>query len=156
MPPASPADNFFRDRMNPKIASALVGVFSLLIGLTALLFTDFAMAHLLGFAVAPSWAATTVHGEVRAVYGGILIVAGIVTLLASSDPPAARERLLLLGLLWLGACAARLYSAFVEGNPGIFGWLSVVIELAMGSVLIVSAQRRSADSPFSSAAQPPA
>lgn len=132
--------------MNPKIATAAVGAFTLLIGLTALFFTDFVMAHVLGFAVDPSWAATTVHGEVRAAYGGLLTVAGIFTLLAASDPSAHRDRLFLLGFLWIGACSARFYSAFVEGNPGILGWLSAVFELGMGAVLIVSARSRPEDS----------
>lgn len=138
-----------RGAMNPKIASAAVGGFSLLIGLTALFFTDFMMSHVLGFAIDPSWAAATVHGEVRAAYGGLLIVVGIFTLLAATDPPAHRDRLVLLGALWLGAPAARLYSAFAEGNPGLMGWLSVLFELAMGVVLIVSAQSRPSVSDFS-------
>lgn len=125
--------------MNPRITVGTVGVITLLLGLGGFLQPQSVM-NLLGLAVAPNASETFVHGEVRAVYGGLMIVAGVLTLLCVGDPRANQRRLLMLGLLWLGACGGRVFGVFADGNPGAFGWLSVVFELALGGALVFSSQ----------------
>jgi len=65
------------------------------------------------------------------------------TALAAINPAANRGRILFVGLLWLGACAGRVMGAFVDGSPGLFGWLSAAFELAAGLVLVVGSQTAS-------------
>jgi hypothetical protein len=126
--------------MNPRITTTVVGVLMLLLGLLALFYPDFVMAHVLGYAVHPAHSANFVRGEVRAAYGGIFVVAGAATILAAADPLANRGRILFVGLLWLGACAGRLFGAFIDGSPGVWGWLSVGFELVIGAALVLVAQ----------------
>jgi len=125
--------------MNPRITVGTVGAITLLLGLGGLLQPQSVM-NLIGYAVAPTTSETFVRGEVRALYGGLMVVAGVFTLLSVADPRANQGRLLMLGLLWLGACGGRVFGIFVDGNPGLFGWLSVVVELVLGGALVISSQ----------------
>jgi len=125
--------------MNPRITVGTVGAITLLLGLGGLLQPQSVM-NLIGYAVAPTTSETFVRGEVRALYGGLMVVAGVFTLLSVADPRANQGRLLMLGLLWLGACGGRIFGIFVDGNPGLFGWLSVVVELVLGGALVISSQ----------------
>ncbi len=125
--------------MNARIVVGIVGVITLLMGLCGLLRPEWVM-NLVGYAVKSDAPKTLVHGEVRAVYGGMLIVAAVFTLLSAPDPREHQGRLLLLGLLWLGAGAGRLFGVFVDGSPGIFGWLSFALELGGGGALIIASQ----------------
>jgi len=125
--------------MNPRVTVATVGAITVLLGLGGVLQPQWVMG-LIGYAVAPSASETFVRGEVRAVYGGLMLVAGTLTLLCVTDPRANRGRLLMLGLLWLGACGGRVFGVFADGNPGVFGWLSVVLELALGGALVLASQ----------------
>jgi uncharacterized protein DUF4345 len=125
--------------MNPRLIVATVGAITTLFGLGGLFRPDWVM-EVIGYSVAPTASEAFLHGEVRALYGGLMVVAGVYTLLSATDPRANQGRLALLGLLWIGACAGRLFGVVVDGNPGIFGWLSVAVELALGGTLLVSSQ----------------
>ena len=125
--------------MNARIVVAVVGAITLLLGLGGLFRPEWVM-NFVGYAVASNAPATLVRGEVRAVYGGMLIVGAVFTLLSAPDPREHQGRLLLLGLLWIGAAAGRLLGMFVDGNPGIFGWLSLALELVGGGALIFASQ----------------
>jgi hypothetical protein len=126
--------------MNPRVWTTIAGLVMLILGALALFYPEFVMAHVLGFDVDPSHTANFVRGEVRAVYGGLFVVAGTATVLAAMDPAANRARILFVGLLWLGTCGGRLFGVFADGDPGVWGWLSVVFELVMGGALVTVAQ----------------
>jgi len=125
--------------MNTRMIVAIVGVITVLLGLGGLLKPEWVM-NLVGYAVASSAPATLVRGEVRAVYGGMLIVAGAFTLLAAPDPRANHGKLLLLGLLWIGTGAGRLFGIVVDGGPGVIGWLSLIVEFGGGGALLYASQ----------------
>jgi hypothetical protein len=147
--------------VNPRITAVVVGLVIVILGAAGLFYPERVMG-LLGFAVLnPSHAAGAL-GEIRATYGGLFLVMGAYTVLAAMDPAANRDRLLFVGLLWLSACAARLFGVYVDGNPGVPGWLSVVFELAMGGALVAAAQtattpatRFQSPAPPSQPAEPP-
>jgi protein-S-isoprenylcysteine O-methyltransferase Ste14 len=136
--------------MNSRVIVAIVGAVTVLLGLGGLLYPESVM-RLVGYGYPSPPNIPGTLGEVRAVYGGMLIVAGAFTLLAASDPRAHQGRLLLLGLLWIGAAAGRLFGVLVDGNPGLLGWLSVVVELGGGGALLYASQ-----APEGGAAQEPA
>jgi hypothetical protein len=125
--------------VNTRVIVAVVGVVTLLLGLGGLLRPEWVM-NFVGYAVASDAPATLVRGEVRAVYGGLMVAAGVLTLLAAPAPRANQGRLMLLGLLWVGTGCGRLFGVFVDGNPGVFGWLSVALELGGGAALLYAAQ----------------
>lgn len=125
--------------MNARIVVAVVGVITLLMGICGLFRPEWVM-NFVGYDVASNASKTLVHGEVRAVYGGMLIVAAVFTMLSAPDPREHQGRLLLLGLLWIGAGAGRLFGVFADGNPGLFGWLSLALELGGGAALILASQ----------------
>jgi hypothetical protein len=138
---------WFAADMNSKTLVAIVGAVTLLLGLGGLFYPEFVM-RLVGYGYqSPPNAAGTL-GEVRAVYGGMLIVAGIFTLLAMFDPPRYQGRLLFLALLWIGAAAGRLFGVVVDGNPGLFAWGSFVLEVVAGGALLYASQ--ASESPTSS------
>jgi hypothetical protein len=125
--------------MNARVVIGVVGAVTLLLGLGGLLRPEWVM-NFVGYAVASNAPQTLVRGEIRAVYGGLMVAAGILTLLAVPAPRANQGRLLLLAFLWLGAGAGRLFGAFIDGNPGLFGWLSVVFELGGAGALFYASQ----------------
>ena len=126
--------------MNPRVTTTVIGVLTTVMGALALMYPEMVMHEVLGFAIDPGFPATFVHGEVRAVYGGIFTVLGIYTVLAAMDPATNRGRILMIGLLWMGACLGRLYGAVVEGSPGWWGWLSAAFEAVVGGMLIAVSQ----------------
>ncbi len=125
--------------MNARVTIGVVGAVTVLLGVVGLFRPEWVLS-LVGYAVASDAPATLVRGEVRAVYGGLMIAAGILTLLAAPAPRANQGRLLLVSLLFLGAGGGRLFGAFVDGNPGLFGWLFVVFELGFGGALLYASQ----------------
>ncbi len=125
--------------MNARAIVAVVGAVTLLLGFLGLFRPEWVMSFV-GFDVASNASKTLVHGEIRAVYGGLLIAAGVFTLLTAPAPRANQGRLLLLAMLWLGAGAGRLFGAFVDGNPGLFGWLAFALELGGGGALFYASQ----------------
>lgn len=134
--------------MNPRVATAGVGALMLLLGLAGLFYPDRVMG-MLGFAVMNPSSAAAVLGEMRATYGGLFVVAGAWVLWAAMDPAANRGLILFVGLLWLGASGGRLFGIFVDGNPGILGWLSVVFELLVGGTMVLAARLAAAAAPSS-------
>lgn len=89
-----------------------------------------------GFTVADPSAAAYQLGEVRAVYGGLLAVLGVFTLLSAIDPVASRSRLVVLAWCWLGPGLGRLLGAVLDGNPGPQGWAFITHELVIGALLL--------------------
>jgi len=118
--------------MNPRIITILLGSVILSLGLVGLLFPQFTMDRILGFAVAPSHAANAVLGEVRATYGGLFVVMGLFTLFGALEPRANRARLQMIGFLWIGAALGRLVGAYIDGDPGVMGWVGVAFEGVIG------------------------
>jgi hypothetical protein len=125
--------------MNPRVTALVVGVIITVMGLASLFYPDRVMG-LLGFTYSSASNHAVVLGEMRATYGGIFVVMGIFTTLAALDPFANRGRLLFVGLLWLGAAGGRLFGVFVDGNPGLLGWLALVFEMLIGGALCIASQ----------------
>jgi hypothetical protein len=125
--------------MNPRVTTTIIGVIILALGLFGLVYPERVMG-LLGFMAVNSAHLPATLGEVRATYGGIFVVMGIYTILGAMDPPAHRSRLLFIALLWLGACAGRLFGVYVDGNPGLPGWGAALFELVIGGALLAVAQ----------------
>ncbi len=123
--------------MNPRVATALAGTVTLLLGCAALVYPDRVLGFL-GFMVASPSQSAAALGEVRATYGGVFVVLGAYTLAATFNPAQHRSRLVLLALVWFGACAGRLFGVSIDGNPGLFGWVSVAFELVMGGLLALA------------------
>jgi drug/metabolite transporter superfamily protein YnfA len=123
--------------MNPRVVAIIAGVITTALGLAGLLYPDRVMG-VLGFAILNSANTAAVMGEVRATYGGLFVVLGVYTLLTAMDPAAHRSRLRFIGLLWLGACAGRLFGVNVNGNPGLPGWIALAFELLMGGALVAA------------------
>ena len=129
--------------MNPRIATGLVGAVTVLLGLAGLT-QPLRVLAFTGFMVENASRSAGALGEVRATYGGIFVVLGVYTLLATVNPVAHRSRLVLLGFVWLGACTGRLFGVSVDGSPGLFGWLAAAFELVMGGTLLLAALGASA------------
>jgi hypothetical protein len=125
--------------VDTRVIVAVVGVVTLLLGVAGLLRPEWVM-NFVGYAVASDAPATLVRGEIRAVYGGLMIAAGVLTLLAAPAPRVNQGKLVLLGLLWVGTGCGRLFGVFVDGNPGVIGWLAVVLELGGGAALLYASQ----------------
>jgi hypothetical protein len=126
-------------RLSPSIATAIVAAVTVLLGLLGLFYPESVM-NLLGFAIAPTRSLAGVHGEVRATFGGIFTIAGAYLAWTALDPGRNRQVIFFASLLWLGACGGRLFAVFVDGNPGFFGWFSIVFEGTMGGLLIYASQ----------------
>ena len=126
--------------MNPRITTSVIGVLTTVMGMLALLYPAMVMHEVLGYAVDPGFSANFVLGEVRAAYGGVFTVLGIYTILAAMDPATNRGRILMIGLIWVGACLGRLYGVVVEGSPGWWGWLSAAFEAVVGGMLVAVSQ----------------
>jgi hypothetical protein len=140
--------------VNARVATIVVGIVTLALGVAGLVYPERVMG-LLGFMQADPSHAAAVLGEVRATYGGIFTVLGIYTLVAAVNPGANRGRLVLLGLVWLGALAGRLFGVSVDGNPGLPGWLSAAFEAVMGGTLLFAAQTAAPPAAPAATAPPP-
>ncbi len=125
--------------MSPRLTTAAAGAVTLLLGLAALVYPE-RMMGFLGFTVLNPAHAAAALGEVRATYGGLFVVLGLLTMQAALDPGAHRGRLVRLGLLWLGACAGRGLGVYVDGNPGLFGWLALAIDAVLAILLLLAAR----------------
>ena len=126
--------------MNPRITVGVIGMLTTVMGFLALAYPEIVMEQVLGFAVDPHSTANFVRGEVRAAYGGIFTVLGIYTVLGATDPVTNRGRILMIGLLWIGACLGRLYGVVVDGSPGAWGWASAIFEAVIGGMLVAASQ----------------
>ena len=114
----------------------------------------------IGFSIANPTAPAFSLGEVRAVYGGLFAVIGIFTMISAIDPAANRGQLVVLGCCWLGLGGGRLLGAMVDGDPGLWGWAFIVLELGAGALVVTLAlfagERGTRDLPEATAAAPPA
>jgi hypothetical protein len=125
--------------MSPRIVTIVSGIVMVGLGIAGLVYPERVLG-MLGLAYAnPSHMAAAL-GEVRATYGGLFAVMGCFTLFAALDPSAHRSRLLFVGLLWLGMCFGRLFGVYVDGNPGIPGWVAATFELVVGGARVAVAQ----------------
>jgi hypothetical protein len=140
--------------MNPRITTTVIGVLTTIMGMLALTYPEMVMRHVLGFTVDPHYSANFVRGEVRAAYGGVFTVLGIYTVLAAMDPHTNRGRILMIGLVWIGACLGRLYGVIVDGTPGAWGWVSAGFEAVVGGMLIAVSQM-TPDTPARTTYTPP-
>ena len=125
--------------MNPRVTTTVIGVLTTIMGVLALVHPDLVMQQILGFTYDTSLG-NFVRGEVRAAYGGIFTVIGIYTVLAAMDPVTNRGRILMIGMLWVGACLGRLYGVIADGSPGLWGWFSGFFEAVVGGMLIAVSQ----------------
>jgi hypothetical protein len=125
--------------MNPRVTTLVVGSVITLLGAAGLLYPERVLG-LVGFGAPAASRVAAAYGEVRATYGGLFLVMGVATLLAGLDPPRHRARLVLVGLLWLGAGGGRLFGVYVDGNPGLPAWLALVFEAVIGGALLLAAQ----------------
>jgi len=145
--------------MSSRTIVALVG--ALLVGMAlGGLFNPGLVLWWLGLSIANSTAPAFPLGEVRAVYGGLFAVIGIFTMISAIDPAANRGRLVALGCCWLGLGGGRLLGAMVDGDPGLWGWAFIVLELGAGALVVTLAlfagERGTRDVPEAAAAAPPA
>lgn len=131
--------------MNPTLITAAIGLVTIGFGLIGLFNPGMVMGTL-GLETTPPFRAT-VMGEMRAVYGGMPLVLGAFTLLAALDPAKHRSRLTLIGLVWIGVCAGRLFSITIDGPPGLVGWGNAALELVGGVLLLVASRAEGAHKP---------
>jgi hypothetical protein len=127
--------------MNPKLIVGVIGAITVVLGIVGL-FYPLQTMQAVGYGFTNPENRYGTFGEIRAIYGGLMLVAGVFTLLAATDPRGNQGRLVLLGLLWLGACSGRLIGMFIDGNPGIVGWLSFATEIIGGGGLLFASQMR--------------
>lgn len=136
--------------MNPRAVTAVVAAIMLLLGLFGL-FRPAGAMDLVGFAPERVAEPAAAYGEARAMYGGLFVAGGAFLLWVARNPAAHRGAIVLASLLWLGAGGGRIVGVLVDGNPGVFGWFSVVFELAIGGALFFASQMppetRAASSP---------
>src|SRR5262245_22030394 len=113
--------------MNGRMTTIIPGAVILLLGAAGLGYPERDLG-LRRVSIESAAQAAAALGEVRATYSGIFLVMGVATLVAATDPPRHRGRLTLVALLWLGACAGRLVGVWIDGNPGVPGWLAAAFE----------------------------
>lgn len=123
--------------MNARVVTGFAGIVFLAFGVMGLVHPLWVM-DFVGYSTSPS-PSPLVLGEVRAIYGGLFAALGLFTLVAAANPGANRGALLLVGLLWLGVCAGRLAGAYLDGDPGLPGWIAVGFELFFGLLLALIA-----------------
>jgi hypothetical protein len=122
--------------MSSRVVTALAGIVFLGLGIAGLRDPVWVM-NLVGYPTAG--ATPAVFGEVRAVYGGLFAVMGVFTLFAAGNPARHRGALLLIGLLWLGIFAGRGLGAYLDGDPGLQGWIAAAIEVVFGVTMVLVA-----------------
>lgn len=122
--------------MNPRIAGWIGSALTLLGGVFALLSPEQALPWL-GFRAVEPLAWTL--GEVRATYGALFVVLGAFGVHAALDPPARRSRLIMIGGLWWSVAAGRALGAWIDGSPGMFAWIYLACEVALGGLFVVAA-----------------
>lgn len=116
---------------NARIIAAAMGGITLVLGLLGLFYPGNVLGWL-GVAAVQQADTVGVLGEVRATFGGLFVVLGAFTLLAAVDPPLHRDRLLLVGCLWLGIAAGRVVGLAVDGYPGLLRLGYLAFEIGMG------------------------
>lgn len=95
-----------------------------LLAISALLFIAIGIAHLLdpAGAIAPTGieiSSVSGHNEVRANYGGMILLLGLYFLAGALRPPLRAQTLLVLALFCTGLVLGRSVSLVVDGDPGL-------------------------------------
>lgn len=121
--------------MNTRVLVALVGVGTVAVGLAGLLYPA-SILPLTGLAPSLPTEPAGAFGEVRAIYGGMLLALGGFTLWAATNPWRQRVVLNLVGTAWLCVFAGRMLGVAFDGNPGIYGWMNAALELVAAVVLL--------------------
>ncbi len=80
------------------------------------------------------------RNEVRAVYGGFGLAIAALLCGAQFDAPVRPGALLAVAVALFGMAAGRLLSAVLDGAPGRWPWIFMVVELAGGCVLLAAMQ----------------
>ena len=144
--------------MSTRFLVGIAGIVFLALGIAGLTNPRWVM-DFVGYSAAT--ATVLVLGEVRGIYGGLFAVMGLYTLVAAANPAAHRGALLLIGLLWLGVCGGRLTGFYLDGDPGLPGWIAVGFESFFGLLLTMIAltakpkpEKRRAEPTFPLAAGP--
>lgn len=70
--------------------------------------------------------------EIRAIFGGLLIALGVYPLVAGE--PAAY---VMLGIAYLAIGAVRLVSIFLDRSPEKSNWISLAVEIVLGTLLVL-------------------
>ncbi len=70
--------------------------------------------------------------EIRAIFGGLLIALGVYPLV-SSEPTAY----IMLGIAYLAIGAVRLVSIFLDRSAEKSNWISLGVEIVLGTLLIL-------------------
>jgi len=122
--------------MSLRVLTGIAGIIFLALGLAGLANPRWVM-DFVGYSSAT--ATPMVLGEVRGVYGGLFAVMGLFTLIAAANPAANRGALLLIGMLWFGVCAGRLAGAYLDGSPGLPGYIAASCEFTFGLALTAAA-----------------
>ncbi|MCX8072333.1 MAG: DUF4345 family protein [Candidatus Binatia bacterium] len=122
--------------MNGRLVAGVVGLVVFAFGLAGLLYPERVM-HYAGFAVASTASLAQATAETRAIYGGLFVVLAMWIMYAAFMQ--SRQLLLFAATLFLGAAAGRLGGAYVAGSPGLWGWIGVIIETALGVALLAAA-----------------
>ena len=135
--------------MRPTVIAVALGLLTVAFACVGLLNPGLVIGFV-GYGFISTSKQVAVLSEVRAVYGGLFLVVGLYTLFAGFNPSAHRSRLLFIGLMWLGLCSGRILGISIDGSPGFNGWASAVLELLMGTGLLVASR---ATPPASAAAE---
>src|SRR6185295_7215226 len=114
--------------MSTRLITGVAGLIFLALGVAGLVNPHWVMS----FVGYPATDAPLILGEVRGIYGGLFAVMGLFTLFAAGNPAAHRGALLLIGLLWFGVAGGRLAGAYLDGDPGLPGFIAATFELVFG------------------------
>ncbi len=120
----------------PRTILALTGVIVIAIGVPFLL-APVAMMQTIDIAVASPLGL----GDIRAIYGGMQIGAGVLLLLASRRAELVRPGLIAAAILFAGMFGGRVFAMLLDGAPPAFGWLLAFAELS-GLVITFAMSRR--------------
>ncbi len=127
--------------MSARMGATWVGVATVLFGLGALAYPERLMG-VLALTPASETSRSAVLAEIRAVYGGLFLMAGLWNLYAIWKGSEARLLLVFLGSLWLGLAGGRALGFALEGNPGLPGWAFLGLDLLCAGVLLFAAWQR--------------
>ena len=123
--------------MNPRSLVAIVGVATVLLALVGLVYPSQIMPFSNLAPLVPTNPAAA-YGEIRAVYGGMLLALGGYTLWAATNPWRHRQLLNLVGTAWLCVFAGRMLGVAVDGSPGLVGWGNAALELVAAVNLLAA------------------
>lgn len=121
--------------MNTRVLVGLVGLLTVALALVGLL-SPGSVLPFTGLTPALPTEPAGAFGEVRAIYGGMLLALGGFTLWAATNPWRHRLVLNLVGTAWLCVFGGRMLGVAFDGNPGLYGWLNAALEFLAAVVLL--------------------